>query len=341
MKDSPATAAQAARRTSAHAVGRISGEARELPMINNSGLATPVALFVFNRPSTTEVVFEAIAAQRPNVLLLIADGPRPTRIGEAEQCARVRQIVTRVNWQCDVRTNFAAKNLGCRLRMASGLDWVFSEVERAIILEDDCVPDPSFFRFCEELLERYANDTRVMQLSGFNRLGTTGDRGASYLYSKFGPIWGWATWRRAWQSYDVQMKSWPAVRTDTHLALYDSRRERRWRLSVFDKTYRNEIDTWDYQWAFAKMINSGLSVIPHRSLVANIGFGPDATHTTEVREAPMPIFEMPFPLIHPQCIVRDHAFDAAYLRTVLPSIRARVSHRISRVASVGLRPLFR
>ena len=175
-------------------------------------LNTPVALLIFNRPDTTERVFNAIAKAQPPKLLVVADGPRPQREGEAELCAQTRAIINRVDWDCEVITEFADSNMGCKRRVASGINWIFEQVEEAIILEDDCLPDPSFFRYCEEMLTRYRDNERVGMVSGgnlqFGRQRGTG----SYYFSKYTHIWGWASWRRAWKYYDRDLTLWPAFR---------------------------------------------------------------------------------------------------------------------------------
>ncbi len=173
---------------------------------------TPVVLFVFNRPHTTRRVFEAIAQVRPARLLLVADGPRQDKAGEAEACQQVREIVSHVDWPCDVSTNFAESNLGCQERVISGLDWVFSLVEEAIILEDDCLPDLSFFPFCQELLERYRGDSRIAYITGTNLVEKYLNTDESYFFSQIGGIWGWATWRSEWQRYDRHLEDWPELR---------------------------------------------------------------------------------------------------------------------------------
>jgi hypothetical protein len=157
---------------------------------------TPIAFFIFNRPDTTARVFEAIRQAQPSKLLVVADGPRSTRPGEAEKCAATRAIIDQVDWECEVLTNYSDVNLGCRHRVSSGLDWVFEQVEEAIILEDDCLPHPTFFRFCEELLEWYRHDHRIVAISGDNFQNGHQSGEFSYYFSRYVHIWGWATWRR-------------------------------------------------------------------------------------------------------------------------------------------------
>src|SRR5262245_4967250 len=163
---------------------------------------TAVALIIFNRPDVTRRLVEVVARARPKQLLVIGDGPRPDRPGEAEKCEETRAIVDRVDWSCDVLTNYSPINLGVGTRPATGLRWVFEQVESAIILEDDCIPHPTFFRYCEELLERYRDDQRVMHISGDNWNFNRQPRPFSYFFSNYCYSCGWATWRRAFRHYD-------------------------------------------------------------------------------------------------------------------------------------------
>jgi hypothetical protein len=274
---------------------------------------TPVALFVFNRPEPTRRVFAEIAKLRPRTLLVVADGPRAGRPGEAELCAEVRHIVEAVDWECTVLRSYADENLGCRRRVASGLDWVFSRCEEAIILEDDCLPHPSFFPYCAELLERYRDDPRVMVVSGDNFVPKPLLPDASYRFTRYNLIWGWASWRRAWREYDLAMTAWPARRRSGWLrGITGSRSSARYWRDVFDRTHGGEIDTWDYQWMFASWNRDGIAIAPNVNLVTNIGFGADATHTVEEnRLANRPLEVMEFPLRHPERREPDRAADRA------------------------------
>ena len=277
-------------------------------------LRTPVALIVFKRPETTRRVFAAIANARPSRLLLIADGPRPDRLGESNLCDEVRRIISKVDWPCKVDTNFAVENMGCRRRMISGLNWVFSLVEEAIILEDDCLPDRSFFPYCSELLERYRDQRQVCFIEGFNSLESRFPFTFSYFFSLSTGIWGWATWRRAWQEYDEHIRSWPAVKEAglLHLLFPDKKLVAYW-TRVFDSMYRGTgPNTWDYQWLYTCWTRNWLSVLPGRNLVQNIGFGPEATHTASIdSDLKLPHGEMEFPLRHPPAILpwNSHAMD--------------------------------
>jgi len=273
---------------------------------------SPVAFFIFNRPETTARVFERIAAARPRRLLVVADAPRPDRPGEAERCDQARRMIERVDWDCEVLRNFADSNLGCRQRLSSGLDWVFDTVERAIILEDDCLPDPSFFRFCDELLDRYRDDERVLMISGNNFLSGSPPPQHSYHFSRYPHIWGWASWRRAWRHYDVALQQWPQVRNGRLVreSVIHRRVVRHWR-RIFDAVHAGQIDTWDYQLTFACWISRTFSIAPSTNLVSNIGFGVEATHTVAGGPlAGMRTTPMVFPLRHPPIVAHDRVADA-------------------------------
>lgn len=276
-------------------------------------LTTPVAFIIFNRPETTKKVFNEIAKAQPPKLLIVGDGPRSSRPGEIELVAATRAIIERVDWPCEVFVNFSEINLGCKSRVSSGLDWVFEQVPEAIILEDDCLPDPSFFRFCQELLERYRDDFRVGMISGDNFQFGCRYNQDSYYFSKYTHIWGWATWRDRWVgSYDVDMLDWPNVRNERRLLnlLRDSKEVAYW-TSILEKVYLGKIDTWDYQWGFANWINKRVGILPSVNLISNIGFGPQATHTRRKNYlANLPTLSMEFPLAHPVDIVTNEIADS-------------------------------
>lgn len=274
-------------------------------------LRAPVAFIIFNRPEVTARVFARIAKAKPTKLLVIADGPRSGRDGEVERCKATRAIIERVDWKCEVLTNFSDVNLGCKNRVSSGLDWVFEQVSEAIILEDDCLPHPTFFRFCEELLEQYRDDERIGMISGDNFQFGKSRTKASYYFSRYNHIWGWASWKRAWQKYDRDLNLWPDTRNNNQFCTqFDNRTERKFWSNIFDKTHRGKIDTWDYQWTHALWLNQMLTVLPDVNLVSNIGFGADATHTTKNSPiATMTAEPINFPLVHPEVISANAGAD--------------------------------
>lgn len=310
-------------------------------VVEDIGLKTPVILLVFNRPELTGRVFARVAAARPKRLLIVADGPRAGRVGERERCAEVRAIVSAVDWPCRVETNFADANLGCRRRVISGLDWAFEQVEEAIILEDDILPDASFFPFCEAMLERYRDEDRVAMVSGFNIGADTvvpSLRPAeSYYFSALTHIWGWATWRRAWRHYDEHMTAWPEVRRTGGMdTVFSERSARRYWTPILDGMYRGTgPNTWDYQWMFANIAGGRLSVTPSVNLVENIGFGAEATHVTDPGGAPeVSVGRMDFPLRHPRTVGPARELDridqrvSEWHRPALPLRALRKAERV-------------
>lgn len=243
-----------------------------------------VVFCVFNRPEVTEQVFNRIAEVQPQRLLLVADGPRADRADDFKKVAKVREIISKITWPCEVHRNYASTNMGCGKRMATGLDWAFSIVEDAIILEDDCLPNPAFFSYCQELLERYRFDMRIMQISGDGFLQNKLTLTESYYFSKYVHIWGWATWRRAWRYYDLEMKAWPQfVEKGLLSSVCSEKDERIYWTGMLQRMFNGEIDTWDYPWFFACWSQNGLTIVPTVNLVSNIGAGGDATHTVNTQ----------------------------------------------------------
>jgi len=281
-------------------------------------METPVALIIFNRPQTTKRVFEVIRHMRPRRLLVIADGSRSEVAGEDELCQEARSVIDTVDWDCRIDKNYADKNLGCKSRVSSGLDWVFQQVEEAIILEDDCLPHPVFFEFCQELLERFRNEPCIAQISGANFQFGRRDPGDSYYYSRYNHIWGWASWRRAWQLYDREMAHWPEFRDHSLLrGILSDKREIAYWTEVLNKVHSGEIDTWDCQWTFSCWKNGLMTVIPNTNMISNIGFGPGATHTPVPNKyAAMNLEPVKFPLIHPSVMESDTAADAYIGKTM-------------------------
>jgi hypothetical protein len=286
----------------------------------NFTLITPVAMLVFNRPEETSRVFAAIREARPRQLLVIADGPRTERPDDFQKCAEVRRIVEQVDWPCEVFRNYSDINLGCKHRPISGFNWVFDLVEEAIILEDDCLPDPTFFRFCQELLQFYRDDERVMMICGTNLLGRwKDDQLLSYHFTHYDWVWGWASWRRAWRHNDANISLWCLQETrDKINNILKSEKYYKLRAMTFEQAYRNKIVAWDYQWACSRLIQGGLAIIPSVNLVSNIGYGAEATHTKvhDVELAELPQLQLTFPLTHQENFAADMDFDMAVVNMI-------------------------
>ena len=295
---------------------------------------TAVLFLVFNRPDTTKQVFEVIRQARPPRLYVGADGSRDGKIDEKGRCEEVRKIATSVDWPCEVKTLFREENLGCRRGVSGAIDWFFKHEPEGIILEDDCLPSPTFFQFCQDLLEYYRNDERVMMIGGVNFQSGWRRTDNSYYFSNYTHIWGWASWRRAWQHYDVTMSQWPFIRDYGYLKdIYKNQRLIQNWTHIFEQVYQERIDTWDYQWHLACLAQHGLCILPNINLVSNLGFNAEATHTVTVnRLANMPSGNMFFPLKHPSSMIRDDVADWRTFCFESPGLVRQVLIRIQRIA---------
>jgi hypothetical protein len=281
--------------------------------LSRGPIKTPVAIAIFNRPDLTRQVFAAIRAARPPRLLVIADGPRNPE--ERTRCEAARAVI-QIDWPCELETNYAEANLGCKRRVASGLTWVFERCEEAIVLEDDTLPAPSFFPFCEALLARYRDDERVMCIGGMNLYPRSAARDQEdYYFVRYGATNGWASWRRAWRHFDVDLAEWPAYKRAGRLRdVVPTPRERWFWTALFDAQHRGSINTWDFQWLFARLARGGLMAAPMRNMVVNLGFRADATHSVDMPAAWAPAREHhdTWSIEHPEYVVANRDVDDYY-----------------------------
>lgn len=291
-----------------------------------------VLFLIFNRPDTTRQVFEAIRKARPGKLFVAADGPRPDRSNEADLCAETRKVVQQVDWECEIKTLFRDRNLGCRAAVSSAVSWFFGHVEEGIILEDDCLPDPSFFPFCRELLEMYRHDDRVMHISGDNFQFGRQVGPASYYASQFCHIWGWAGWRRVWKLYDPDMRDYPDfVKQSGFSKALRFRDMRRYYRVMYDRVFQGKLDTWDHQLSYTILKHNGLCIIPNVNLVENIGFT-SGTHISlnqfsllkklAVKRLYARLMSnkkqtITFPLAHPELAQPSYEADHRYFREII------------------------
>jgi hypothetical protein len=301
---------------------------------------TPVLFIIFNRPETTRKVFEAIRQAKPTRLYITADGPRDNKPGEFQRCEEARHIATQVDWDCHVQTLFREKNVGCGKAVSSGITWFFENETEGIILEDDCLPSVSFFRYCSELLERYRNDTRIMGIGANNfERAETREREYSYTFSSLAYIWGWATWKRAWQFIDLKVSHYPELRRKNYLdESYDTLYKRDFFNYIFGELAKdggkiNHDKIWGYQWQFACMVHAGLTIVPNCSLVSNIGMGADATHTTDSKSLGYDLKreEIVFPLQHPEFVMIDHQRDTRTFNLMHTSALSRFKSNVKRM----------
>jgi len=289
-------------------VGRtFPNDKRYIVKLENVNQQIPVLLVIFNRPNHTPRVVEALRLAKPAHLFVTADGPRPDHPEDIEKCHQARKIATDIDWNCDVKTRFLDKNLGCGRAVSSGISWFFEHVEYGVILEDDCVPHPHFFPFCGELFERYADDKRIM---GINGLAPYPARKHPYDYhfSQRFRCWGWGTWRRAWNhfSYDIntidKTEFLEMVRT-----YYPFSFHRQPRLRRFERVISGDLKTWAFRYEVARYAQNGLIITPERNLIKNIGFDRSATHTKHANPvfANLEIHPLEFPLRHPPFVYAD------------------------------------
>jgi hypothetical protein len=264
---------------------------------------TPILLIIFNRPETTKRVFEKIRNIKPQRLFVAADGPRENRPGEKEACEEARKLVMdNINWDCEVKTLFREKNLGCGKAVSLAITWYFENVEQGIVLEDDCLPGLSFFKFCEELLERYKDNKKVMHIAGA-QFGPDRENGSSYYFAKLMHCWGWAGWADRWQYYDFPLKDYKEKNVEK---FSPNKNVQQYWLDILQKMKRKEIDTWDYQWTFKIIEKEGLCINPSKNLVSNIGYGSGSTHTDNKDDphANIPAHEIG-KIIHPEKVEID------------------------------------
>lgn len=280
-------------------------------------LQTPVALFIYNRPSHTQQVLERIREVSPPRLLVVADGPVPGDDADRTRTETVRSLITEGSFPFDIETEFAETNLGLKHRFSTGLDWVFKQVPEAIILEDDILPEPDFFRFCQVLLDWFRDDDRVMEITGRNQLEQWQRDDYDYHFSYYGGIWGWATWRDAWSEFDPNLELWsdPDVRERIRDLLSEPE-QFRYLERVYDSTAAGETESWAYAWGFARHRNSGLSVVPSQNLIKNLGFGEESTNTSNTNSsfAGKETFNLEFPLNHPPYVAVDREYDRRFHR---------------------------
>ncbi len=268
--------------------------------------STPVLFLIYNRPEMTKRVFAAIRKQRPLHLFVAADGPVQNNAEAAEKCRITREtVINNVDWDCEVSTLFRDGNLGCGRAVSGAITWFFEQVEEGVILEDDCLPNDSFFLFCQELLAKYRSHDSIMSIGGAS-LFKNNAGAATYFFSVYTLVWGWASWRNAWQKYrfDLDEHSLQAVNE-----VFNRKAERKFWSNIYRHLNNGEIDTWDYQWNFAIWEHKGLTVIPKMNLVSNIGFNGEATHTHGETILSGLALQAMGELCHPRKIRQDRSRD--------------------------------
>ena len=291
-----------------------------------SPLTTAVLFVVFNRPNQTSQVFEAIRKAKPPRLYVAADGPRMGRESEADSVSLVRQIVTSVDWPCELKTKFQETNLGCKLAVSRAITWFFDHEEQGIILEDDCLPSQSFFWYCEELLYRYKYEKRISLISGYNKQDHWCSNQCDYFFSSFGGIWGWATWRSSWEMFDLEMKDLESFATDNNfekmLGNRLGKQRKKQLLKAKELILTGKMSSWAFPWAFTRHKVGGLACVPSLSLIRNIGFGNESTHTKRAQDDAVSVHELLFPLKPNLNISPNIEYDILFLGS--ESLKTRI-----------------
>ena len=275
-------------------------------------IKAPVVLIIFNRPELLKKTFEMVRQYQPKELFIIADGPRKDHPGEAEKCKETRNIVSNIDWECKVHQNYSSDNMTCSKRIHTGLSWVFKKVDRAIILEDDCLPNSDFFDYCATLLELYKNEEKVWSITGDNFQSGRKRGSASYYFSKYFHGWGWATWARCWNTaIDENLSFWPSLKKSKEWTLmHPNKHERKYWGDIYDDIYNGKLDYWDYWFSASITKNYGLTATPNVNLVTNEGFGPDGTHTLFAKKKSGLKNYSIGNLTHPEAVKKDKNADS-------------------------------
>ncbi len=299
-------------------------------------MKAPVLLIGFNRPDNMAQVFAQIRKAKPDVFYIAVDGPRPGKEGEAEKCEDCRTFAKQVDWPCELHTLFREKNAGCALGVSGAISWAFENEDRLIILEDDCVPVLSFFTFCDEMLERYKDDTRIWQVSGRSyHANSEFFKDSDYIFSHYAHIWGWATWKRCWDYFDLKMSDYPDfINIGGACNIYQSNYLAKKANKSFSRFYANiehiSSHTWDYQWSYTKLKNGALGIVPSKNLICNIGSASGA-HSSGPYIQDIPSEEMTSFEKHPKFVIAYKEFDEYHYKNhIHKSIIKRIFSKLKK-----------
>ena len=276
----------------------------------------PILITAWKRPEKVQKLLNAVSQYKPTKLYISCDGPNKDIDGQKEKVAETRLIIENsINWECQVFKNYSEFNRGCRDGMSNAIDWFFSMEEEGIILEDDCLPHPDFFAYCEELLEKFRYDERIFSISGCNLQNGIKRGEGSYYFSRYSHVWGWAAWRRSWKYYDKNLSQWDKVKTLSNFdSFFVNNTEKIFWTKIFDNLkYHGIPDTWDFQWSFTHFLYNKLTIIPNVNLINNIGFDSEATHTLS-SPPNTKIDKNLLPLKHPKFIIRDKSADEYFFK---------------------------
>lgn len=313
--------------------------------LRKAEIDVPVALIFFNRPEQFRLVFETVKKAAPSKLFLIQDGAREEKPADAENIIKCREVLEGIDWECEVHTNFSDENLGCGMRIFTGLNWCFEYVDQLIILEDDCLPSMSFFPFCKEVLEKYADDQRVGMITGMNHLGTFDKTDGDYLFSHEGSIAGWATWKRSWSLTDFNMDF---VHEENTMRLLRNFQKYGYRNHVYDSVMAKKkilenggkLSSWSAQFGTAQILNSTLIVVPKVNLMSNIGLTAESTNSpSNIKLIPhglrplyrLKLYEMELPLKHPKYVMEDIEYGIELRKLMRPNKAVKICRKVESV----------
>jgi hypothetical protein len=295
-----------------------------------------VLIIIFNRPQFVKKLIGILSQVQPSTIYVVADGPREGEIEDITNCFNARNEIDKIDWKCQIKKKYSDKNLGCGINPSDGITWALNQSDEIIILEDDCMPSIDFFRYCDELLDFYRKNQRVMMISGNNHTLGKFDFKYSYEFSHHTQTYGWATWSSAWNKYDFNIAKWAEVRELGWLEdLTGSRNAAKYWFKIFDMCYKNELPSaWDYQWTFCCWINRGVNIIPKENLVTNVGFTVDGTHEVDPEHpiSEVPIKPLNFPLAHNPLLKNNLKLNKLIQRIIYtPSLYKRIISKLSRM----------
>jgi hypothetical protein len=287
-------------------------------MVKIKKFSTPILFLTFQRPDTTEKVFETIRKIRPDKLYIAQNYHANNNLEDLKKWMEVRKIIESVDWNCDVKRLYRNQHLNVKISISSAISWFFENEEKGIILEDDCLPHLSFYTFCEEMLNRYEKDTRIMMIGGTNYLLDKYKLKDSYCFSRYFAIWGWATWRRSWKLYDIKMNNWEKLKNENQLKSYYSEKYILNHIkSILNAAYNGDVSTWDTQWFYSCLFNNALSIVPKVNLISNIGLVGTNT-SNDLSNNLKPTYELDTDnLVVPELIYADYKYDIKLFQEIL------------------------
>lgn len=277
----------------------------------------PVAVIFFARPDLLQITFEAIREARPKKLFLIQDGARINNESDSINIKKCREIINNIDWDCEVYKNYSEENLGCGLRVYSGITWAFEHVDRLLVLEDDCVPAQALFPFTAELLEKYKDDNRVGIICGMNNLGVYNETPNDYFYTTSGSIWGWATWKRVWDTMEYDLVFLNDKYSTKIVYQTDSKLKEMGKFLLDNLEQGKRLSSWSFQLGMNNLLQSQLNIVPKYNLITNIGMSENSANSvSSIKFMPkglrnlyfMKTYSLVFPLKHPKYMVNDLEF---------------------------------